>query len=190
MLNPPDDPLPSLPTVELGAGTRLARIHRSGVAAWSLSSHPHGRFNLEAPRGTVYLADDPLCCLLEVLGRGATIDRMSAARFRLSWLELRSTWRLADLTDRKAKAAGINAEIHSTADYELTRAWATAISADHDGVVYRPRSDPSTTLKSIALFSTKQGKSARTVSTTALSEDLLTQAAHDFGITILRRLLP
>ncbi len=131
-----------------------------------------------------------MTCLLEVLGRGATIDRGQASRYRLSLLELRSSWNLADLTNRKAKAAGINAEIHSTADYELTRSWAEAISAGHDGVVYRPRSDPSTTLKSIALFSTSKGKSARVVETTPLPEELLTQAAHDFGITVLRRLLP
>lgn len=182
----PPDPLPALPTVTLPHDTRLARIHRVGVDPWKLSSHDHGRFNLPHPWGTCYLAPDPICAFLEVFARhGAAIDAREISEYRLSWLRLDQDWELADLTNRTALGAGVNAEIHASTDYEFTRAWANAINQEHEGIQFRPRSDPSGSLTSVALFSVPGGRKAIIESSEEISSALLRQVEAQFDLRVV-----
>lgn len=166
----------------------LARVHRADILPWTLSSHPNGRFNLDPPQGTCYLAEEPIATFLEVFTRlGSTVDRRSLSKYRLSWFRLDGEWRLADLTARAARGAGITAGIHSSRDYDLTRSWAAAIAVGFEGIRYRPRNDPSTSLTSIALFSTEAGRSLSVVSTAGLPPGLLQQAETEFGVRVVPR---
>lgn len=182
----PPDPLPPLPTVTLPRDTRLARIHRVGAEPWTLSSHQHGRFNLPGPWGTCYLAPGPICAFLEVFARhGAAIDAREISEYRLSWLRLDQDWELADLTERVVLGAGINAEIHASTDYEFTRAWASAINREYEGIQFRPRSDPSGSLKSVALFSVVGGRKASAERSEEVSAALCRQVEAQFDLRVV-----
>lgn len=182
----PPEPLPALPTVTLPRGTRLARIHRVGIEPWRLSSHEHGRFNLPQPRGTCYLAPEPICAFLEVFARhGAAIDAREISEYRLSWLRLDQDWKLADLTDLTVLGAGINAEIHASTEYEFTRAWASSIDQEYEGIQFRPRSDPSGSLSSVALFSAEGGRKAIVESSEEISSALLRQVEAQFDLRVV-----
>lgn len=145
----------------------LARLPRADIAAvvhrehadrprgdrgcWWFSSidpgaEPLGRFDLPAPRGTLYVAETAGAAARERCGRflaagtpipvddveGRVVSRMTAA---LSGL--------GDLTSPDAAAIGVTAEIHSVDDYSLTTAWsAGADAAGLRGLRYTPRFTP------------------------------------------------
>ncbi len=61
--------------------------------------------------------------------------------------------RLANCCVRAASKFGINAEIHSSTDYDKTQGWAAAFhEAGFDGIRYFLRSDPALKLIGYALF--------------------------------------
>jgi hypothetical protein len=103
--------------------------------------------------GACYLAERPVAALLECF-KGVTVvaEEDLAAKAHFS-ADLTADVRLADCAAPAARLFGVNGEIHTTTDYELTQAWASALaSAGFAGVSYLCRSDPEMRLTSYAFF--------------------------------------
>lgn len=116
----------------------------------------------------------------------AAINVKTVGQYRLSRFVLMRDWRVADLSRRRARGAGLDARIHSSVDYETTRAWAAAIAkAGYEGIRYRARSDLSGSCVSIALFSTPSGPKARVTSTSPILPELVASAQEGFGLRII-----
>lgn len=144
-LGEPGD-LRGFPVWHVLRGATFHRVTAAGRGPWWFSSDGAGRFDLPPPRGTCYLADDPLVAVLEVLGAAASAPVIDPAL-----LEERSVWTLelpdqcdaADTTTRRARGLGITAELAATAAYGTTQRWAAAFAGvGLGGVRYRARHDP------------------------------------------------
>lgn len=104
-----------------------------------------GRFDLERPHGTCYVAES-----LD----GALVAKLLRARSKIVVAErldelvhatvtVRTTPPTADLTAPQATGFGLNAEVHATLDYRTPRRWARALRrAGWRGVRYLLRGDP------------------------------------------------
>ena len=154
---PPDDAssLAGFPTTR-----RLPRrLHRVSehTGTWWYSSRPDGggRFDLPAPEGTCYLADDLDAALGEKLLRRPK-KLVPAERLREllhSRITLLRPLVLANLTSPRTTGFGVNAEIHATLDYAKPWAWAERLhGAGHRGLRYAARSDPGVAARCVALF--------------------------------------
>ncbi|MFL5781927.1 MAG: RES family NAD+ phosphorylase [Thermoleophilaceae bacterium] len=130
-------------------------MHRTAHGPWWFSSNGSGRFDLRGPRGTCYLAADPVGALLEA-HQGLTVvtDEVLAERHLLD-AQVPRPLRLANCCAPRAREFGVNAEIHDSPDYEKTNRWAAAFeTSGFAGVRYFVRSDPSRNLVGYALFGT------------------------------------
>lgn len=156
---PPAGPAP-IPAVARPAEAWRAHIHRPdpSAGAWWFASGPDGRFNLDAPRGTCYLASDAASALRERLGptlsgvnsvEAADVDPVAVSR-----LPVPRGRDLADTTAAEAVAVpGLTREICTVVDYELTRAWAAWFDSHHcGGVQYSARHTTALDSLSYALF--------------------------------------
>lgn len=134
------------PVWHVHRGAELHRVTRAGRGPWWFASDGAGRFDLPAPRGTCYLADDPLVALLESLAAAASAPVLPAGVLadRAVWtVALPSHCDAADATSRRARGFGVTAELAAGAGYGLARRWAQAFAAAGlGGVRYRARHDP------------------------------------------------
>ncbi len=173
----------------LSPGTEIQRIHSAALSAWYSNAKDTWRFTPSgvADLGACYFAERAIAGLLESY-KGVTVvaeqDVASKAHFTAT---LQAELKLADCCATAALGFGINAEIHSTTDYALTQAWATAFAlAGFAGVRYLCRSDPAMELVGYALFGTA-GESAPgswpAGRDQPISEGLLRQA-EDYGLRI------
>lgn len=71
---PPAD-LSGFPRHELRRSATLYEIHLVGQGPWWFSSDGLGRFDLNSPRGTCYLAEDPLGGFVEVFRDVGAVDQ-------------------------------------------------------------------------------------------------------------------
>jgi hypothetical protein len=183
------DALRAFPHVALSPGTEIHRIHAAGLSAWYFSGEDTWRFNpCGVPGlGACYFAERAVAGLLESY-KGVTVaaeqDVATKTHFTAT---LEADLRLADCCAAAALGFGINAEIHSTTDYALTQAWATAFAvAGFAGVRYFSRSDPAMDLVGYALFDAV-GKSAPgrwpTGHDRPIGEALLREA-EDYGLRV------
>ena len=152
---PPDpDDLAGFPVWHVHAGTTLCRVTTSGFGPWWFSSDGEGRFDLEPPRGTCYLADDEIGALLEVLGPIVVVSSGWARRLSMWHLDLPHQCSAADTSVRAARGYGVTAELASMTPYDLPQRWAAAFAtAGYQGVRYRVRHDPGGG-RALALFGT------------------------------------
>jgi hypothetical protein len=143
---PPVERLASFPVWHVHAGTRLWRVTRAGNGPWWFSSDGSGRFDLPAPRGTCYLADDPAVALLESFGPlwpELGVSRAVVDQRRLWDVALPEQADAADATVRAARSFGVTAELGTITPYDLPHRWAAAFAAaGFDGVRARARHDP------------------------------------------------
>ena len=156
---PPSEPreLRGFPRRHVDPETPVYRVVRRGVGPWWFSSDGSGRFDLEAPEGTCYLATNAVGALLEVLGpelAGArAIGHDLLAEREVRELRLPRRVRLADTASRRAVSFGITAELTTIVPYDLPRAWARALAAiGFDGIRNSVRHDPESRPEGIALF--------------------------------------
>jgi hypothetical protein len=175
-------------------GSTFHRVTTVGAGPWWFSSGG-GRFDLEPPRGTCYLADDPLVALLESLGpllTGPTIAASLLAGRQLWEVALPEQCDAADCTARPARRFGVTGEIGSVTPYTVPRRWAQALAAaGFGGVRYRARHDPAGG-RCLALFGIagerrrwRRGR-GRTVADAGLEHRLLTEV----GIRVAREAPP
>lgn len=194
----PPEGLVHFPAFVLAPGAPLFRIHRADRDPWWFSADGSGRFDLEPPRGTCYLAADPLGAFVETFRCTRLIPEQDLRRRACTRLALPRELRLADCAARKARMFGVTAAIHSTPDYALTRAWAAAFAAaGFDGVRYLVSHDPAQALAGCALFgerSARDGERSAGDGEAALrppgepvelGPDLLRQAREQFGLLAL-----
>ena len=189
---PPDDPakLRLFPVRTLDHGRILFRVVRQGRGPWWFGNSMEGRFDLPAPRGTCYLATDPLAALLEVLGadlEGWIISREFLLDRRLRELQVPREHSMADLTSREAAGYGITAEIGSLVPYALPQAWAARLrEARCDGLIYWLRHDPSRS-EGWALFGPQgERRSWRRGRELPISGDLVKRLQRECRITVAR----
>jgi RES domain len=139
----------------LSPGTEIHRIHSASLAAWHFSAEDTWRFTPSgvAGLGACYFAERAIAGLLESYKGVTVVAERDVARKAHFTAALDAELRLADCCVPAALGFGINAEIHSTTNYELTQAWATAFAlAGFAGVRYFCRSDPAMDLAGYALF--------------------------------------
>lgn len=145
---PPEAPgaLHGFPERLLADRVPVFRVTSAGRGPWFFSGSGRGRFDLLPPRGTCYLAFDPVVAILEAVGgavAGGLISSEFLAARRLRSLQLPRVHRVADTTSRRARGFGITAEIATVVPYRLPQAWAAALDRDHfDGLVWAARHDP------------------------------------------------
>jgi hypothetical protein len=142
---PPAD-LHAFPVWHVLRGTVLHRVTDAGRGPWWFASDGEGRFDLPPPRGTCYLADDPLVALLEALGPAGSAPVLAASVLdgRVVWsVALPDQCDAADLTARGARRFGVTAELAASTPYPTAQRWAAALAAaGYDGLRYRARHDP------------------------------------------------
>lgn len=153
---PPEDArLANFPTTR-----RVPRnLHRVSehIGTWWFSSRPDGggRFDLPQPEGTCYLADDLDTALGEKLLRRPkkVVPAERLSELLHSRVTLVKPLVVANLTSTRATAYGVNAEIHTTLDYDKPRAWAESLRRHGArGLRYAARSNPSLEARCVALF--------------------------------------
>ncbi len=160
LADPPDD-RPAL--TGLPAAGHIDRLHRLSEYArpWWFAhvdavDDPHGgRFDLTPPQGTCYLAETLDGALVEKLlrARSKVVVAERLAELFHAQIEVRAAPAIADLTAARATALGLNAEIHTTLDYRVTRRWARALRrAGWRGLRYLLRGDLTGTQAGRALF--------------------------------------
>jgi hypothetical protein len=141
----PPEALDRFPVWHVHAGTTFHRVTHGEHGPWWFASDGGGRFDLVSPRGTCYLADDPVLAVLEVFGDlwpGVVSAEFLSMR-RLWTLALPSQCDAADTTVRAARGFGVTAELATVTPYELPQRWAFALAAaGFDGIRYRARHDP------------------------------------------------
>jgi hypothetical protein len=130
------------------------RACRRGRGTWWFSSDGSGRFDLEAPHGTCYLATDPIGALREAT-RGGPVST--------TWVADRELWtvtppdaaarRLAATTHQAAARFGLTTELVTVVPYDLPRRWASAFHhAGYAGIRHELRHDPRARPSGVSLF--------------------------------------
>lgn len=188
---PPAGPraLVDFPQRDLDAGAVLWRVGRKGRGPWWFGSTMAGRFDLAAPRGTCYLAADPLAALLEVIGperAGGAVSAAFLAARRIRELRSPRAQSLADLTSRRAARFGVTLEIHSVVPYDRPQAWAACLDqAGAGGLVHWIRHDPSST-GGVALFGPAgERRSWPRGRERTIGRSLVRRLAQECGIAVL-----
>jgi hypothetical protein len=155
-LGPPPASLAGFPAYALGVETDLFRAHAHGLGPWWFGNDGSGRFDVPAPRGTCYVALDPLSALRErlgpVLGASQSVPESLLEEAVVSRLRLPAACEVADTQDRRAAEFGVTREIETTVPYAVPQAWARAFDeAGLGGVRYGPRFTPGDS-SAVALF--------------------------------------
>jgi hypothetical protein len=135
----------------------LYRAHHASVSPWWFASNGDGRFDLDEPCGTCYVALDRGTALRERLGpRIVAADAVPISLLDdavVSRLHLPASRRVADVTAEAATAFGVTREINTTTRYDITQQWA---SAWHElslgGVRYAARFSTGSDALAVGLF--------------------------------------
>lgn len=185
-LSAPPVALAGFPTWRLHAARPLYRMHRQARNPWWFSHAGSGRFDLPPPRGTCYVALQPLGTFVEVFREIDRVSEASVAARRVSVLHVPGAVPVADCTARAARGFGVTAAIHSSERYDLTQAWAVALaSAGFHGVRYWVSHDPAQRLVGVALFGRAGATGGPVAATEPVGPDLLEAARLQFGIHVL-----
>lgn len=141
----------------------LLRAHHRDFGAWWFASDTEGRFNLDPPNGTCYLAVDEETALRERLGpTNGVVSYGWADETRVSVLEVQRGGRVADTCHKLAAQFGMTREVatYTGREYRLTRLWANKF---HEyglrGVLYESRFTTVARANAFALFDTEGAKS-------------------------------
>ena len=144
--------LGGFPSARLTRSRLVARSHRVEFDPWWFSSTPPrggGRFDLEAPRGTCYVADDLSTAvrerLRETLIAAGVVSGVMADSFVVSLFHPARDYRCAHIGVAKAARFGVTRELGTCTPrhYPLSRAWATGFDqAGYEGIRYGARFAP------------------------------------------------
>jgi hypothetical protein len=178
-----------LPTRTLKAGTKLYRVHRK--PPWFFDPSDEGRFNpIHVPgRGACCWGEKPIGAFIEAFRTTRTIAESDIASRSVSTIELTRPLLVANLTVKKALAAGVTAALTSGANYDEAHQFASDIQSAFEGVRYRARHDLSQQLISIAWFGPAGDQNANpdlpTPETAPLPDELVDEARSLFGYAVL-----
>jgi hypothetical protein len=132
---------------------RLMRVCRCGRGTWWFSSDGSGRFDLQPPEGTCYLATDAFTAIREATRLGpVSTDWVQDRELRQVSPPDRNA-RLAGTTRQAAGRFRVTTELATVIPYDLSRRWATAFRAEQfDGIRHQLRHDQRARPSGIALF--------------------------------------
>lgn len=165
-LRKPPVNIAGFPTKQLRKGKALYRAHRKDMGPWWFASDDGGRFNLDPPAGTCYLAIDEETALRERLGRAmlrrGVVSQGWADETVVSKVAVFMGGRVANTCHREATKHGLTREIATYArrGYGLTRLWARRFHAlGLRGILYESRFTTVTKPNAYALFDDAGAKS-------------------------------
>lgn len=141
---PPDpDLLARFPQYLLKKSQRLWRVHRRRFSAWYFSSSGSGRFDLEQPYGTCYVATSDILAAVEALGPEFVGRVVPESFFRERVVTAVAAPRPARLANTCVAAAygfGVTPELATMVPYAVPQRWAAAFhAAGFGGIRYRSR---------------------------------------------------
>lgn len=147
-LGPPGN-LAGFPTTAVPRS--LVRVCRSSAGTWFFCSDGSGRFDLDPPEGTCYLATDAYAAIREASRLGPVSTAWVGAR------QLRTVedvaGRLAHTTHPDAGRYRLTNELATLVPYALPQQWAAAFrAAGLDGLRHLLRHDPRGTASGVSLF--------------------------------------
>lgn len=182
---PTGDPT-ELPVWLATGDTRWYRIHRSRRGPCWFASDGRGRFDLQPPNGSCYVAELPLGAFIETFDGVSLLPQDDIDERVLSTVTMDRELRLADCTHRLARAFGVDAAISVGTDYARTQRFAAWLhAAGFDGVRYLLRNDPSAMLVGIALFGEAGEQQWPAAETAAIPADVIEHAEAEFAITVV-----
>lgn len=131
----PDGDLDRLDEWEPAGVRMLYRCHTSTRGPWYFSSAPTehesgpgGRWELADPHGTCHTGTGASAALWERFGTDyhdlGFVPQDAVERTSVTFVELNTDIRIADLQGPSAPSLGVTSELATTSDYEMTRAWA------------------------------------------------------------------
>ncbi len=140
--------LSGFPSVTASAGDALYRAQGAGYDSAEYYASSAGRFDLESPRGTWYLARDLESAIFEYLGLDGyamrVVPRGTADQFEVWMFDAVEREQLADIKHRSAASYGVTSELGVMTPYAIPRRWADAFdAAGFDGIQYESRFTPS-----------------------------------------------
>jgi len=148
----PTRTLSGFPAAVLDKGQSVARSHAVANAAWWFASAPAsggGRFDLDSPLGTCYVADNVEVAvrerLRETIVASGVVSPVLAERFAVSVFPMPRAWRCAHIGLAKAARFGVTRELATLtpSQYPLSREWAAALAkAGFEGIRYGARFTP------------------------------------------------
>lgn len=155
-LGSPSRSLRRFPGSTLTTAQKLRRGHSTGNGPWWFASSGGGRFDLNPPRGTCYLAYDELTAIRETVGAplastGVITHAFSADR-QLSTLTVPHDHRLADTCTDEAADFGLTRELASMTPYAVPQEWAAAFDAHFAGIRYQTRFTTGPNPNAVGLF--------------------------------------
>ncbi|HEY5709340.1 MAG TPA: RES family NAD+ phosphorylase [Solirubrobacterales bacterium] len=178
-----------LPVRRLEPGQRLYRIHRAAHGPWFFSGDGNGRFDpATTGRGACYLAEAALGAWIETFRTSMTIAEDDVSSRVLSSIELDRPFELADLSHRRALAAGATAAVMSGEDYDPCHATADGLQGVRDGILWRVRHDLGQRLLGVALFGPAGAQPDGDwppADTAPIGSDLIRVAEDEFGYRVV-----
>ncbi|WP_396822403.1 RES family NAD+ phosphorylase [Mycetocola sp. BIGb0189] len=119
----------------------MYRAHAVTRSAWWFDSGPHGRFNLQPPRGTCYVATRIETAVRErvrgEIHRSGFVSSEFARSFRISALTAPTRYSCASVSSSRAARYRLVRELVTLANYDLPREWARSFAdAGFTGVFY------------------------------------------------------
>lgn len=161
-------------------------MHRASINPWWFSSDGSGRFDLKSPRGTCYLAEEPLGAFVEAFRDPRVVSGALVAARALATLRVPATLKPADCSVRAARRFGVTLEIGASNDYPLCQRWAEAFDgAGFLGIRYRLRHDPSGDLRGLALFGAAGEGDWSVELSESIPDDLIREAEERFGVVVV-----
>lgn len=183
---PPVAALAAFPAYDLGPDVALFRIHRAQHDVWFFGSSGTSRFDLPAPHGTCYLAEDPVGAFLETFRYINGIPESEVLARRLSEVRVPTRRRIADLTARAARGYGVTAALHSMSDYTLPQQWAwNLFAAGYGGLRYLVSHDPLSRHVGVALFGPAGPAEWPAPAPGAITRPLIDEVEREFGIIVV-----
>lgn len=133
-LQPPtSERLQKFPQSMITTAKQLYRAHRVDLGPWYFCCDGSGRFDLDEPDGTCYLAEGPVAALRETLGgrlvTAGVVDGAEVDRRQISALHLPADIRVANTTASAAANHGVTRELGTVVPYDVPQAWAQAWAA-------------------------------------------------------------
>lgn len=158
-LRKPAADITGFPVKRLRKGKVLFRAHHVANGPWWFASDNGGRFNLDPPEGTCYLASDEETALRERLGADMDANGMVGHEWAeetvVSKLAVQRGGSLANTCHKDGPKFGLTREIATCTGnrYSLTRRWARKFhSAGIRGVLYESRFTTVSEPNAYALF--------------------------------------
>jgi len=128
-------------------------VCRRANTTWWFSSNGSGRFDLEPPEGTCYLASDGFAALREASRGGPVTPEWVRHRELRIVAPPDPEARLAATTRARAALFGVTTELVTIIPYALARRWATAFRrSGFDGIRHQTRHDPRARPSGVSLF--------------------------------------